>query len=85
MRKVSFSSALVGLTAHFGARDGCGFSANHYDIADIEHSRHPHELRRFCQDAPRLRLDWAHHGLVDGGDRARHAAGVHAGRGGVWL
>ncbi|KAL1892653.1 hypothetical protein Sste5346_006939 [Sporothrix stenoceras] len=65
VRHVEFKGGADGLSlsAHFGERDGCSFQASYFDPSDIEHSRHPHELRRLKKSAPRVRLDWVHHGL----------------------
>jgi beta-galactosidase len=65
VRRVASSGAdRRSLSANFGDRDGCSFNASYYDAADVEHSRHPYELREFMrQKEPRVRLDWAHHGL----------------------
>ncbi len=63
VRWVTFSSSISqnSITAKFEDQDGCSFNAYHYDTMDIDQARHPYELTKTKE--PRVRLDWAHHGL----------------------
>lgn len=56
----------AGLTARFGDREGCSFSASHYRCADIDEAKHPFELERMKREEVIVRFDWRHHGLGTG-------------------
>ncbi len=56
----------AGLTARFGDKEGCSFSASHYRCADIDMAKHPFELERMRREEVIVRLDWRHHGLGTG-------------------
>ena len=43
--------------------DGFDFQASHYDVLDVDESKHPYELRKMRKDEVIVRLDADHHGL----------------------
>ena len=66
-RWVEFSSGESSVKASFsGKDDGFDFQAGHYDVYDIEKSKHPYELKKLRKDEVIVRLDYDHHGLGSG-------------------
>ncbi|CAG8981520.1 hypothetical protein HYALB_00003093 [Hymenoscyphus albidus] len=52
------------LTAKFlDLPDGFDFQASHYNVMDVNKSRHPYEMRTFKKEEVIVRLDIDHHGL----------------------
>lgn len=54
----------VSLTAKFLDKpEGFDFQASHYDVYDVDKTKHPYELRKLRKDEVIVRLDADHHGL----------------------
>lgn len=66
VRRVKFSGAKGGLTAHFGDPEGASFSALHYTTKDLDECEHSYELYKRKKKETIVRLDWAHHGIGTG-------------------
>ncbi|KAH7130831.1 glycosyl hydrolases family 2, TIM barrel domain-containing protein [Dendryphion nanum] len=51
------------LRASFGAQIGCSFNASHYEVKDIDESKHIYELSKRQKEETFIRLDWVHQGV----------------------
>lgn len=68
-RWVRFDNSMggVSLKASFVDKpEGFDFQASHYDVFDVDKSKHPYELRNMRKEEVIIRLDADHHGLGTG-------------------
>ena len=66
---VRFDTAAEGVSlkaSFFNKPDGFDFQASHYDVLDVDESKHPYALRKTRKDEVIVRLDADHHGLGTG-------------------
>jgi beta-galactosidase len=54
------------LKATFGAEQGCGFTANHFETKDLAECTHDYELQKRKNEGWVVRLDWRQHGIGSG-------------------